>query len=235
MPENPAPMELKPHFVAFLDVLGFSDIVEIDSKSESQIFLSKLFKCHQSAGTIFRDNANCSITQFSDSIVVSMPYNHEHFQWFSTKVAEYQRLLLDEGLLCRGGVAVNKHFSNGSFTFSAGLIQAYRVESKAARYPRVVISPEVLSLVYPLMTSTPNFLIKEDDGLYFIDYLGMTATKRPKTLKSSISKIVSDLSKNESSSVREKGQWIAAYSDAVLGTTHSQPRFSGQKIRQPAP
>ncbi|WP_157656244.1 hypothetical protein [Burkholderia ubonensis] len=231
MSENPAPMELKPHFVAFLDVLGFSDMVETDSKSENQVFLSKLFKCHQSAGTIFRDNVNCSITQFSDSIVVSMPYNSTQFQWFSTRVAEYQRLLLDEGLLCRGGVAVNKHFSNGSFTFSAGLIQAYRVESKAARYPRVVISPEVLSLVYPSMASIPGFLIKEDDGLYFIDYLGLTADKRPKTLEKSISEVVNRLSSSENSSVREKGQWIAAYSDAILGTTHSQPRFSGLRIK----
>ncbi len=231
MAEISSAMDLRPHFVAFLDVLGFSDMVEVDSKSENQVFLSKLFKCHQSAGRIFRDRVNCSITQFSDSIVVSMPYNSTEFQWFSLRVAEYQRLLLDEGLLCRGGVAVNKHFSNGSFTFSAGLIQAYRVESKAARYPRVVISPEVLSLVYPEMVSTPNFLVKEDDGLYFIDYFGLTSGQRPKTLLKSISDIVTRLSASENSSVREKGQWIAAYSDAVLGTAHSQPRFSGSRVR----
>ncbi|WP_155754361.1 hypothetical protein [Burkholderia multivorans] len=229
--ENPL-MDLRPHFVAFLDILGFSEMVESDARTEKQNFLSKLFRCHQSAAVIFRDNANCSITQFSDSIVVAMPYDATRFQWFASRVAEYQRLLLDERLLCRGGIAVNKHFSNGTFTFSAGLIQAYRVESKAARYPRVVISPEVLSLVYPDMQEIPPFLIKEDDGLFFIDYLGLTARKRSRTLSESIADIVHRLSESDSSSVREKGQWIAAYSDAILGTTHSQPRFSGRRVRR---
>src|SRR5262245_15988104 len=121
------PLELKQHFVAFLDVLGFSQMVEADINGNDHRFLSKLIKCHQSAGKIFSDDPNCTVTQFSDSIVISKPYDSGSFKWFVTRVAQFQRLLLDEELLCRGGVAVNKHFSNGSFTFSAGLIDAYRV------------------------------------------------------------------------------------------------------------
>jgi hypothetical protein len=223
-------VDVKPHFVAFLDVLGFSEMVRSDSENGDEKYLRKLFKCHQSAAVIFRDNAHCSITQFSDSIVVAMPYDVSQFKWFATRLAHYQRLLLDEGLLCRGGLAVNRHFSNGSFTFSAGLIQAYQVESQTARFPRVVVSPDVLSLVYPTMHKIPPFLIREDDGLYFIDYLGLTANTRSTSLKVSIKEIVQRLSEDRSASVREKGQWMAAYSDSVLRTDYSVPRFCGNRV-----
>lgn len=228
------PVELKQHFVAFLDVLGFSEMVRSDVNSDDQVFLSKLFRCHQSASQIFRDDPNCSVTQFSDSIVVAKPYNAESFGWFVTRVAEYQRLLLDEQLLCRGGIAVNKHFSNGSFTFSAGLIAAYKVESKSARYPRVVVSPEVLDLVLPDMVSPPPFLVEEDDGLLFVDYIGATARRRPKKLLGSVNAVVSSLLDSEEPSVREKGLWLASYSDAALGTSLSPPRFRGRSIRSRA-
>jgi len=224
-------VELKLHYVAFLDILGFKEMVRHDTLGEEHQYLSLLFKCHQSAAQIFSDDPECLVTQFSDSIVVSKPYEPSTFQWFATRVAEYQRLLLDEQLLCRGGVAIGKHFSNGSFTFSAGLITAYSVESQAARYPRVVISPDVMELLFPDRKFLPNFLILEDDGLAFIDYIGLTVRKKPKKLESSISDVVAKLLNNTTPSVREKGLWLAAYSDAILGTTLSRPKFIGSKVR----
>jgi hypothetical protein len=224
-------VEFKQHFVAFLDVLGFSEMVRADTENESQDYLARLFRCHQSAANIFSDHPDCAITQFSDSIVVSKPYNAGAFQWFAKRVAEYQRLLLDEGLLCRGGVAVNKHFSNGSFTFSAGLIVAYQVESKSARYPRVVISRDVLDLVFPNIAKTPRYLIEEDDGLFFIDYLGLTKNSRPQKLVKSVETVVQTLLRNSDSSVREKGLWLAAYADSVLNTSLAVPKFRGHHVR----
>lgn len=221
---------VRQYFVAFLDVLGFSEMVESDFLGQSQENLVKLFRCHQSAAVIFRDDVNCQIIQFSDSIVVAMPYEAARFEWFASRVADYQRLLLDERLLCRGGIAVDQHFSNGSFTFSAGLVRAYRVESQSARYPRVVVSPEVISLVYPNKSDIPSFLVREDDGLLFVDYLGLTRKRKPGLLKSAIEELVAELSQNASPSTREKGHWLAAYSDSILKSSLQVPRFSGRRV-----
>ncbi|CAH0352505.1 hypothetical protein [Aquabacterium sp. CECT 9606] len=226
MPQNADGLNLKQHFVAFLDLLGFTEMVEADLRGAHQNNLAKLFRCHQSAGVVFRDDVNCSIIQFSDSIVISMPYSAEKFEWFVSRVADYQRLLLDEHLLCRGGIAVNKHFSNGSFTFSAGLIEAYKVESRIARYPRVVVSPDVLDLIFPDRTDIPKHLVKEDDGLFFVDYIGLTKRRKPVLLTRTLGAVVSNLSLNTSPSVREKGLWLASYSDSVLATNLSSPRFT---------
>lgn len=222
-------IELKQHFVAFLDILGFKEMVVADSAGKCNTNLSKLFKCHQSAAQIFHDGPDCQISQFSDSIVISKPYSADSFEWFATRIARYQQLLANENMLCRGGIAVNEHFSNGTFTFSAGLIDAYKVESKTARYPRVVVSPEVMGLIFPDRKAIPPFLIQEDDGLFFVDYLGVDLRKR-RQLTKSITEIVGSTLENPESSVREKGQWLAAYSDAVLGTSLSKPRFQNPKI-----
>lgn len=178
----------------------------------------------------FLVDPDCSITQFSDSVVIARPYDQEQFHAFIGGVATYQRLLLDQGLLCRGGIAVDKHFSNGSFTFSAGLISAYMVESTAARYPRVVVSKDVLDLVFPSLEGVPKGLVKEDDGLLFVDYLGATSRTRPKALVSNVKEIVARLTTSENSSIREKGLWLASYADATLGIAMKGPRFiSSQK------
>lgn len=231
MAQAPANPNFRQYFVAFLDVLGFSQMVAAELVDQGQGYLAKLFRCHQSAAVIFRDDVNCQIIQFSDSIVVAMPYDGARFKWFASRVADYQRLLLDEGLLCRGGIAIDNHFSNGSFTFSAGLIRAYEIESKAARYPRVVVSPDVLDLVYPNRNTDPSFLIKEDDGLLFVDYLGLTRRKRPTLLQNAVRDLVARLSTHGNPSVREKGHWLAAYSDAVLRTRMRVPRFVGRRVQ----
>ena len=222
---------MKIHFVAFLDILGFKDLVEKEINSGSGEHLEKLLRCHQKCSEIFKPDPTLSIIQFSDSIVISRPYDASQFTTFVKTIAEYQRYLLDEKLLCRGGVAVNQHFTTGTFTFSAGLIDAYYVESKLARYPRVVVAPDVIDLVYA-ESSLPLEFIKEDDGLYFIDYIGITKSRKSRSLKKSIREVVNSLKNSKISSVREKGIWLANYSDAVLNTKHTPPKFEGGHIQK---
>ena len=206
-------------------------MVQSDVRQQSSVFLEKLFRCRQAASQIFQNNPSCSITQFSDFIVAAKPFQTRGFEPFVRMLARYQRLLLNEQLLCRGGIAVNKHFSNGSFTFSAGLIDAYHVENTSARFPRVVISPELLSLIYPKPLRPSSLLVEEDDGLFFVDYLGITRNTGRRTLERSIRSTVQDLLMSAIPSVREKGMWLASYSDATLGTAHKTPRFQGKQIR----
>ncbi|CAI8882623.1 hypothetical protein [Pseudomonas sp. IT-P260] len=221
---------MKIHFVAFLDILGFKSLVDKEVRSGSGEYLEKLLRCHQKCAEIFKPDPTLSIIQFSDSIVISCPYDASRFIPFITSIAEYQRYLLDEQLLCRGGVAVNQHFTNGTFTFSAGLIDAYHVESKSARYPRVVIAPDVIDLIYP-STPTSVEVVKEDDGLYFIDYIGITKNRQPRLLKNSVRDVVNSLKTSDVPSIREKGIWLANYSDAILRTNHTPPKFEGGRVQ----
>ncbi|HBO4973960.1 MULTISPECIES: hypothetical protein [Pseudomonas aeruginosa group] len=215
--------ELKFHYVAFLDILGFKAMVESEVKSGEGFFLRKLYNCHQKAKSIFESDPELSVIQFSDSIVISRPYSKCYFESFVERICMYQRYLLEEGLLCRGGVAVNQHFNDESFTFSAGLIDAYMVESTSAKYPRVVVSPDVVDLVFS-EGGVSNSLIREDDGLYFVDYLGGCEEERVRLIPV-VRSILNEVSGSASSSVREKGTWLASYCDAVWNTDFCPPRF----------
>ncbi|MCS4292531.1 hypothetical protein M2375_000737 [Comamonas sp. BIGb0152] len=219
----------KIHFVAFLDILGFKAMVDEEVRVGSGKYLDKLLRCHQKCSDIFEPDSTLRIIQFSDSIVISRPYEASKFVQFVTSIAEYQRYLLDEQLLCRGGVAVNQHFTNGTFTFSAGLIDAYDVESKTARYPRVVIKPDVIDLIYP-DGKLPVEVVKEDDGLFFIDYIGITKNRNPRILRNAIKNTVNSLKNSKNPSVREKVIWLANYSDAILKTNHTPPKFQGGSV-----
>lgn len=221
---------MKIHFVAFLDILGFKVLVDKEVRTGSGEYLEKLLRCHQKCADIFKPDPTLSIIQFSDSIVISRPYDASQFIPFITSIAQYQRYLLDEKLLCRGGVAVNQHFTNGNFTFSAGLIDAYEVESKLARYPRVVIAPDLIDLIYPNGMSSVE-IVREDDGLHFIDYIGVTKNRQPILLKNAIREVVGSLKNSEIPSVREKGIWFANYSDAILRTSHTPPKFEGGRVQ----
>jgi hypothetical protein len=212
------------HFVAFIDILGFSELVESDVRDAKHDNLARLYRCHQQTAAVFRNDPNCQVNQFSDSVIISQPFSAKTFARFIRGIAHYQRVLLKEGVLCRGGIAVNKHFSNGSFTFSPALIEAFRVERTYARFPRVVVSQDVLGLLFP-DGGFPKFLVKEDDGLVFVDYLGSVRASSKVRVKKIITQLVSTLLQNGSASVREKAVWLAAYSDYRLNTRLNRPRF----------
>lgn len=215
-------MELKTYFVAFIDILGFKDIVEKERLSGySGKQLDKLYICHEECTAIFKDHG-LDIIQFSDSIMISKIYEKDAFHEFITAVSDYQKFLMRQGFLCRGGIAVNKHYSLSSFVFSPALIEAYRVESEKAIYPRVVVSEDVIDLVFP-ERNYPQTICKEYDGLFFVNYLNNENTS---TIGGVISEIVANCLNNKNHSVIQKGIWLANYSDCLLGTSFSPQRFS---------
>jgi hypothetical protein len=90
-----------------------------------------------------------------------------------------------------------------------------------------------MELIFPDKAAPPSILVLEDDGLYFVDYIGSDLRKR-RQLTTSVTTVVTTLIMSPDSAVREKGLWLAAYSDAVLGTALSLPKFRGRKIKPPA-
>lgn len=211
-------------YVAFLDILGFSEIVSRVVSDDSADDLERLYKCHQASGGLIGHDPSIQITQFSDSIVISRPFEQSYFSKFIDVVYKYQRLLLGERFLCRGGVSRGRHFANGSFMMSAGLVSAYLLERDRARYPRVAVSEDLLTLV-----GKENFrlakLLSEDDGVVFVDYLRGGDQRSRLRLERAAKDCISTCRSHASSGVKEKGVWLAAYTDRSLGTLFSEDRF----------
>lgn len=215
-------MEITTSFVAFIDILGFKGIVERERESGYKgELLDSLFDCHVECQRIF-GKKQIELTQFSDSIVISKLYNREGFDEFVSAVSMYQKHLIKNGFLCRGGIVINKHYSTNSFIFSPALIDAYLVESEKAIYPRVVVSSDVVELLFP-DGKVPNILIKEYDGLHFVNYL---EGEDDESFINKVSGIVKSCIESKSTSIIQKGIWLANYCDRAVGTSLSPKRFS---------
>lgn len=166
------------HYVAFLDILGFSEMVSRDCNGPSTraVYLPILLRAHKTAFEHARRFIGAKVTQFSDSILIAHPYDSEKFAGVVEHVANLQRALLEDGILSRGGLSYGKHFSDEEFIFSDALIRAYKIEQDRAIFPRVVIDEDLLDLINPLALEPRPALVREADGACFIDYLrGMTA------------------------------------------------------------
>lgn len=203
-------LDLKSHIVSFIDVLGFSSMVTHDCgnpKSE-QKYINSLYEIHKKTKKIANKLEGLTVSQFSDSVVLAIPYSKNNFNDICKIVSDFQYDLLTSGILCRGGMSYGKHFSTEDFIFSHGLIEAYKIESEVASTPRVVIGKELIDLVYGKFDQViSDLIIKENDNLFFIEYLNGGNSGENKI---AISKCIpNELSENPS--IRAKQLWLIEY------------------------
>lgn len=163
--------------VGFLDILGFSSMVEEDSNGAEPKYLPVFLDVFEELAASI-GNGGPDVKMFSDSIIIAAPFDPENVVGVLKVAAAMQRLFVRRNVLIRGGVAFGKHFSNANVTFSQALVNAYLIESKVARFPRIVVDEGVLNFAWH--HSETSDLIREEirkavimdrDGAMFINYL----------------------------------------------------------------
>jgi hypothetical protein len=187
------------HVVAFVDILGFSELVQRMDQDPSIIdsvygILSQVDKEDVSAffGDWVREGL-ANLTVASDSIFFSIALDawsrsspHKDVGWACLATLEsvfwLQRYLLKRGILTRGGVALGSLLHHNNVIFGPALVRAYRLESQLALFPRVIVDPPVLENIAIRESAHVQFpfrlasLTRRDmDGLTHIDYLHFDA------------------------------------------------------------
>ena len=220
-------LQLGSHFVAFIDILGFSEMVRADCESsETPRYLQLLHNSHIRAIGLFGKDLQADLIQFSDSIVFSKPFDLSQLESFldAISISTWQKSLLLDGLLCRGGITFGKHFLKDKFLFSKAMIDAYVLESSRARFPRIVVSDDLLQLASSTLQIGSRRLHKEDDGATFVNYLRWVDEDDKQKLEKAVENIISGENKLPSG-VQEKLRWLTRYADHTLGTSFSPPQF----------
>ena len=69
-------------------------------------------------------------------------------------------------MLVRGGVTIGKLHHSGGVVFGEAMVDAYRLESRVAIYPRVVVS----SRIYTLLPNRER-IAQDTDGIWYLKYL----------------------------------------------------------------
>lgn len=171
-------MQMNYSVVAFLDVLGFSAMVERDSSATELRYLPVFVEVFGEVATETREEI--SLRMFSDSIVIEASLNPQSVVRMLEVVSDLQQRFLKRQILLRGGIAFGKHFMNDYVTFSQALVAAYGIESRISRFPRVVVGDDLLNYAWHHSDTTSNLhekmcalLTVDRDKATFVNYLNV--------------------------------------------------------------
>ena len=180
MNSNIEEIKYENRLVAFIDILGFKEIVKsseinpeklnliyealtfLKSREKADQWNLELIEIEEDAQKRGLQNFDISVktscTCFSDSIVISVRLENSSInETVSTLIANLSFIgakLMTAGILLRGAITVGNiiHKDNG-LVIGQALIDAYQLESITAKNPRIVLSKKLLvELNYPILT-----------------------------------------------------------------------------------
>jgi hypothetical protein len=219
--------------VAFLDILGFGDLVE-GSVVQGRVIPSQVSNIRNILSGIRRRLNNQTHTfdrwtQFSDSIIFSRSPDPEYISrdtvHFLSDLKWIQQELIWGGMLCRGGVTYGHAVHTPSYVFGPAVSRAYWLESRFAKVPRILVDRVVFEAVQRTATMSlgefgpreaalfvRHHVPRDRDGHYYLDYVGDPESDNyfetyPDFLRR-LSEIIIAGGKHTNQRVREKYEWL---------------------------
>jgi hypothetical protein len=152
-------------FVAFIDLLGFRDVLNRMFTNEPQLFktvLEVLELAKSFADTPDPENMR-AITAFSDSVVITSGGPFGTAGLLAT-VGVLAGEFLKRGILCRGGIARGRMYHADGILFGEALVRAYDIERDVAKTPRIVIDDNVAPAIFFLIDDQIPRVKRDIDG-----------------------------------------------------------------------
>ena len=230
----------KLHLIAYLDILGFRDLI----KSKPPGFISHVIgqaiqwtSPDKEDRKAFQEN----YVNFSDLIVHTIPLETRAVHaaggdlYYEIKnLAFAQAALINEGVLLRGALTVGLLERTYKVLFGPGLIAGYELERDYAKFPRIILSPDLFQqnkatrLLWAHefkeeMKYIGEYVKRDDDGVVFIDYLstwreaGQTEASFIDFLQTHKKLIERGIDEHKGNGrVLQKYLWLRKYHDAVV-------------------
>lgn len=176
--------EYEERIVAFIDILGFREQIKKTITDSDQFikvknalnFIAEL-KESSDANSFW---GNKEITVFSDSIIISYPFNDSSdIYLLLLEVADIQLTMIEKGILLRGGITCGKLCHHDNLVYGPAMIEAYDLETSVAIYPRVVFDNKIFNMiqanqfhsVQEQIDHIRTLLHKDRDGQFYVDFL----------------------------------------------------------------
>ncbi|CAO4172355.1 hypothetical protein EEDFHM_02073 [Methylorubrum populi] len=163
-----APIYYEERIVAYFDVLGWKNVIEDAGVNPTRLgqlrSLVGLYGYLQKQ--IVEDSRGSAISAFSDNVVASQRYDADALQDFIDTIGRYQFAAALNGFFIRGAVTVGDLFHDRTSVFGPALIRAHDLESREAKYPRVILDPGRMDVL------GSSKRIRTLDGHFTIDTFG---------------------------------------------------------------
>src|SRR5690606_25095843 len=180
-------------YVAFIDILGFSELIELSSQQPS--IVSDLYDIFSGFDELNKKIIERRIERgsnplaeksflqlqglkhqiFSDCIVMSANYNPMGLLSITALSAVFYWALFSRGIYARGSIVIGDIFHEGNFVFGPAMIEAYALESKIAVYPRLVLSDDMATDAHFGEKKIPRTV--DFDGVNILSFFDETQKK----------------------------------------------------------
>lgn len=184
--------EYKIALITFFDILGFGQLVEKNNNPENIFDILSLVKNSAKPEDDLASLYEMSFVNFSDTVVrtknilsntnLDGPSGILFYEILD--MVHIQTALAAKGIFIRGSITIGEIFVENELIYGPGLVRAYKLESKIASYPRMIIDPDLFRVFEGTDALKSNIhthvmekdyikqmLRKDIDGLWFIDYL----------------------------------------------------------------
>jgi len=156
--------------IVFIDILGFASLVQKFSTNSNlrgnlHQALKRIKNVENYPSSLIAGGQGFEVSVFSDSVVLSGKL--DEFPFLISACGMLQADLLLQGVLLRGGMSSGLLVHEDGMLYGEGMLKAYRLESKAAIYPRIVIDPAICTQLN--MPFCANTTLRDEDGLISID------------------------------------------------------------------
>lgn len=224
MKENKSVEGYKSCYVAFLDILGFKNIVnsktceeilEIYKKIENRPF----FQIMRNGEALITPNS-VRLKVMSDSICIYVEKDVKNalFALIET-CALFQAHLadLEEPIFLRGAIVLGDIYAKGDKTFGPGLTKAYLLEEKVVKYPRIIIASDLIEEGFENMTKQAvdviqKHLMLDSDYFMIINFLNFLNLPQIEKLRNYVGEKLSGTSQEAYDiSIREKYLYMQEY------------------------
>lgn len=155
--EESEPFMYEDKLIAFIDILGFKCLIESDSNFLELNKIGYTLEQVKELNTEFikhinqiieayawEDKYKFNFSMFSDSIVCSVRYNEKIVDNFLKLIADSVRIYIRNDMSVRGGICRGQLMHEGDILFGPAMLQAYKMESEEAIYPRILIENSVV-------------------------------------------------------------------------------------------
>lgn len=223
--------------VAFVDLLGFKEMVQSDPTGD---VILPLVEQSIADGLFFAQLSRELVPElkyriFSDNICfwIDLKYGAIEVSLMLATLSEFQLRLALNGIFCRGGMAVGPHRASENVLYGPALVEAVELEKQAV-HPRIVISDQVIAR-YPELLPVAAFyyqIHRLQDEKWFVNYLWGIYFKDKEEGIRELAKhsavIVQAMNKyGDIPRVRSKYEWARDYhNDAVGHLKHCTPEMT---------
>jgi hypothetical protein len=137
-------------YVAFLDILGFRELITNLEKDETKLpFVRDLLRnIHNPDPENFKNilpNSGLRAQSISDAVAMSADMTPDGLAHMFMAVERLAQKLLKEGFFLRGAIVKGRVFHDPEMVFGEGVVRAHRYESTVARYPRIMLPREIVA------------------------------------------------------------------------------------------